>query len=286
MKICILGSTGLLGQALMKEGHARGVDVVGVARENADFNLDITKDEKLTDFILEKHFDVVINTVAIVNHKMCDEDTKLAYDVNARPSALLTQIKSDCNYKYIFISTDGYFSEDKDEKHDEKAKVYLLNEYAKTKFAGEMFTLINSNSLVIRTNIIGFRRGMQPTFLEWVINALRNKDKMTLFEDYFTSSITVAQFSVALFDLLPKNPCGILNLASSEVYSKAMFIQELARRFKFSLENTTVGTVSLLSSKRANSLGLDVSRAERILGYSLPGLSEVLTQIKKEYENV
>ena len=69
--------------------------------------------------------------------------------------------------------------------------------------------------------------------------------------------------------------------------TKKEFIESLAKTFGFSLENTNIGSVSFLAtSKRADSLGLDVSKAESLLGYRLPALSDVIAQLKKEYDNV
>ncbi len=284
-KILLLGSTGLLGQALIKEAKKRNLEIIGVAHLNADFNLDITDDEALTSLIKNQKPDVIINTCAIVNHKLCDEDSKLAYDVNAKPSAVLANLADELGFYYIFISTDGYYNGDNDLKHTVNDKISLLNEYARTKFAGECFALTNKTALVVRTNIIGFRgKENQPTFVEWVINSLKNSVEMTLFDDYFTSSITVNQFSKALFDLLPKRPSGILNLASSEVFSKEKFIKKLATALNLKLKNAKTGSVkNLTTSKRTNSLGLDVSETEKLLGYNLPDLDEVIAEIKREY---
>ncbi len=55
------------------------------------------------------------------------------------------------------ISTDHYFCGQGDLKHDESAPVTLLNEYARTKYAGEAFALTNPEACVIRTNVVGFR---------------------------------------------------------------------------------------------------------------------------------
>lgn len=286
MELCILGVTGLLGQALVKEASARNIHYTGVAHSNADVCLDITSNKDLEDFVRGHRFDVIINTCAIVNHALCDSNPQLAYTTNARPNALLADLSKELGFKLVFISTDGYFCGDKDCKHDEASEVKLLNEYARTKFAGECFTLTNPKSLVVRTNIIGFKGAEQPTFLEWVINSLKNKEKMTLFDDYYTSSITVTQFSKALFDLLPKNPTGILNLASSEVFSKAKFINCLSDVLELPLIEPKIGSVSQLVSKRADSLGLDVSKAESLLGYKLPDLEAVIKQIKEEYDEI
>ena len=286
MKYIVIGGTGLLGKALKKEISSKDDICITIARKNADYCIDVQDDLKLQALIEEQTPDVVINACAIVNHKICDENPAIAYKTNARPSAILTNLAITNNFKYVYISTDGYFHGDKNARHSETANVLLLNEYARTKYTGEQFTLTNPHALVVRTNIVGFKGTEEPTFVEWVINSLKNNKEITLFDDYYTSSISVTQFSKALCSLIKKDAYGIINLASSEVFSKKEFIEKLANEFNFSLKNTHVGSVSLLSSKRADSLGLDVSLAEKILGYNLPTLNDVILQLKKEYENV
>ena len=109
---------------------------------------------------------------------------------------------------------------------------------------------------------------------------------MTLFEDYYTSPISVKLFSKSLLDLIENEAEGLYNLASSEVSSKKQFIEKLAQVFNIELKNVTNGSVTELKSKRANSLGLDVNKAETILGYKLPNLSEVIQQLKEEYDEL
>ncbi|MBQ6516177.1 SDR family oxidoreductase [bacterium] len=286
MRYCVIGSTGLLGQALIKESKKRGLDIVGIARTDADFDIDITNDSELEQFLQKNRFDVVINTVAIVNHKICDDFPEKAYIVNARPSAILAELSKMLGFKYVYISTDGYFSGDKNKKHNENSPVEFFNEYARTKYCGERFALTNPNSLITRTNIVGFKGADVPTFFEWALNAVKNQDEMTLFDDYFTSSISVAQFSSALFDLINKNATGLYNVASSEVSSKKQFIEKMAEVFGLDLKNAKTGSVASLNSKRADSLGLDVTKAESLLGYKLPDLKEVLTKLKEEYNEL
>ncbi len=284
MGYCILGSTGLLGQALMKKCKQRNLPAVGVARSGADVSLDITQPKEVENFFNSHRFDVVINTVSIVNHQICDDNPAAAYLANSRPSAQLSYLAAKNNFKYVYISTDGYFYGDRDKKHDEQSPVILLNEYARTKFAGEKFTLSNPQSLVLRTNIVGFRKDInRPSFVEWALAALKHQEPITLFNDYFTSSLSVAQFSDALLDMIEKNAQGLYNLASREVFSKKKFIEELAIACQLSLAASTVGSVAQISPKRADSLGLDVSKAENLLGYALPTLQEVIEQLKTEF---
>ena len=160
----------------------------------------------------------------------------------------------------------------------------LVNQYARGKHAAEKFALMCPGSLVLRTNVVGFRGWSKTTFVEWVIESLASGGKMTLFEDFFTSSIDAGSFASAALDLIGKRASGLLNLASSEVSSKQRFIEELAGAFGYSLANATSGSVrSIGGARRAESCGLDVTRAEQLLGYRLPILSQVIEALRAEH---
>ncbi|MEK6558115.1 MAG: sugar nucleotide-binding protein [Candidatus Margulisiibacteriota bacterium] len=283
--ILLFGATGLLGKALLCEIKSRNIPVVGVARSDADLCMDIQEDKALVDAVHSQKFSIIINACAIVNHQLCETDPGLAYRVNARPSAILADLAQKTQAYYVFVSTDGFYHSHGGKKHSEQEDVVLLNEYARTKYCGERFTLLNSQSLVVRTNIVGFsKRSSQPTFVEWILQSIAANTPITLFEDYFTSSLTVAHFSTALCNLLGSRPSGLLNLASSQVFSKSEFIQKLIEVFQLDYANYRIGSVNELKGpKRADSLGLDVSKAHGLLGYKLPNLEEVIEQLRREY---
>lgn len=286
MKILILGSTGMLGQALTIEAHKRNYEVIGIARENADFCIDITDDQTLKKTIDVLKPNLIINTVAIVSHKICQENPALAYITNARPVAVLSEIARQKNIYLVQISTDHYYTGDYNLQHSEKSPIRLVNEYAMTKYAAEQFSLIHQKSLVVRTNIVGFRyKSDSPSFAEWVFSSLVNQQPMSLFDDFFTSSIDVTSFAKILFDMLAKEYFGLLNIANREVFSKKTFIEAIANSLGCGLENTKLGSIfDLKGGSRAESLGLDVSKAEKILGYNLPTMKEVVANLVSKYQ--
>lgn len=282
----VIGSTGLLGQSLVKELRKQNKNVKTLARKNADICLDISQEKLLQETLSQLNPSVIINTAAIVDLLFCEENPDHAYATNAAPSKYIADYCSSNNVKYIYISTDNYYKNDHDQKHCEDDPLTLKNQYAITKKQGEDYALSAQDALVIRTNIVGFRYDRErPTFVEWAINALRNKEKMMLFEDFYTSSIDVNSLSKAISILIEKDVQGILNVASSEVSSKSAFIKALAKKLSLSLENTN--EVKMLEQQqtidRNESLGLDVSKAEKILGYKLPNLSEVIDSLGNEY---
>lgn len=285
-RFLVIGSTGLLGQALMGELKAQNKTVTGVARANADISLDISDEKALHELLQSQQPDVIINTAALVDLTLCETDPDLAYKINAKPSIELTKYAAVHNVQYVYISTDHYYAGDKKTKHDETAPVTLSNQYAVTKQLGEEFTLTNENAMVVRTNIVGFRgQKERPTFVEWVIEMLKNEEHMQLFDDFYTSSIDVRNFSKNLLELIDQNVCGIINLASSQVTNKKDFILALANKLDLCTTNTE--TVSMLQLEHAidrnESLGLDVSKAEKILDHPLPNLDDVIESLAAEY---
>ncbi len=162
-----------------------------------------------------------------------------------------------------------------------------MNEYARSKYAGEAFALTYPDTLIIRTNIVGFRRQGEPTFAEWAIDALRSGEPITLFDDFYTSSIHVTGFAEIFFKLLPLKPSGILNLAARTVCSKKVFIELLAEALGLNTLATVTGTVKRLAgARRAESLGLDVTKVEELLGLELPTTRQVVSALADEYRRM
>lgn len=287
MRILLFGATGMLGQAIWKEAIRRGHTLFGAARSGAEINVDVNNPVNIISAIDEVSPDVIINAAALVNLSECEDDPGRAYLVNARPASILSRISLERKIYFIQISTDHYYANDGDNLHQETATIKLMNEYARSKYAGESFALASPYALVLRTNIVGFRRKRgAPTFVEWVIDSLKNKKQMNLFYDFYTSSIAVSQFSKILFDIIHlNNVYGVLNIASRGAHSKKDFIESLANRFGYQLENPLYCSVHEMSAiQRADSLGLDVSKAEKLLGYSFPGLDQVVEALYMESE--
>jgi dTDP-4-dehydrorhamnose reductase len=269
--VAIVGATGMLGQAMCREAGRRGYPVATVARRGADHLVDATQSTALRAALDAIQPAFVINAAAQTNLEACEQDPGAAYAINAGLVATLADYCGSNGIKLIHVSTDHFFTGDTDRLHDEQAPVRLVNEYARTKYAGEVFAATCANSLILRTNLVGFRGWTRPTFVEWAIAALRSAEPVTLFDDFFTSSLDADCFAVVTFDLLARCACGTLNVAARNAVSKAAFVTMLAQRLGLGTTHCRIGSVREMSgTRRAESLGLDVGRAEALLGYTLP----------------
>jgi dTDP-4-dehydrorhamnose reductase len=280
MRLLIFGATGMLGQALMCEAKDRGVATTGVARVAADRAADLKDAATIQASIDEAAPTDVINAAAMIDLDGCERDPAAAYMVNARAVALLAEACRARSIHFVHISTDHFFTGDGARKHDENAPVRLVNEYARSKYAGEAFALAQSDTLVIRTNVTGLRGWPgRPTFFEWAADALQRRAPLSLFDDFFTSTIDSGSLAAAILSLVERKAAGLLNVASREVANKKHFVEALAREMGISLDWATSESVAGLAVKRAESLGLDVARAETILGHPLPDVAEVAANL-------
>jgi dTDP-4-dehydrorhamnose reductase len=276
----------MLGQALVRAARTRGLAIVGAARSGTDRAVDLGDDFAIEEAIEQAAPTHVVNAAGIVGLDACERDPAAAYTVNARAVALMAEACRRRRIRLVHVSTDHFFTGDGDRKHDETAPVQLVNEYARSKYAGEAFALALPDALAIRTNVIGLRgRPGRPTFVEWVADALERRLPLSLFDDFFTSTIDADTLAAAILKLAEKDVAGLLNVSSREVAHKKRFIEALSTEMGITLDWATTGSVAALPVKRAESLGLDVTRAEAVLGYRLPVLAEVAAALIAAWRN-
>lgn len=284
-KVLVFGATGMLGGILTIELARQGFETVGVARSKSDISLDISQTYELYNVLKKIGPKIVINAAASVSLEDCERSAEFAWGINARPVAVMAHYAAESGSKLIQVSTDHYYTGDGCRKHREDESVCLVNDYARSKYAGEAFALCAQGSLVLRTNIAGFRNQGHPTFAQWLFESLEEGTPISLFDDFFTSTIDTLSFSRCVADLIRKNCHGLYNLASCDVSSKKEFAAAVAHHNGWGLERTVTSSVCTLPVPRAESLGLDVSRISHDLGYEMPTLEEVVKTLSREYRN-
>lgn len=278
MKVLVLGATGLLGTQVMSVLKARGIRSYGAARSGTDFKIDVSNRMAMYQLLCRLEVDAVINCAACVDLSACEADHDMAYRMNAAPAGVLAAWSLQTEGRFIQVSTDHYFDGDLPVKNDETSLVGLKNAYAASKFAGECMAREAPNALSVRTNICGAKKG----FGKWVLDSLLDEAPMGLFTDYFTSTMHVRDCAEGLVDLLSSGETGVINLASREVSSKYDFIHAVADQLNIRLDWADTRSAADLTPARALACGLDVSRAEAVLGRTLPTLSETVRTLVLE----
>src|SRR5437899_1834501 len=136
MKIAILGSSGRLGAALMREYRGK-FDVTGFNHAQ----LDLSDHGQLREKLGALDVDLVINTAAFTNVDLCESQREEAFRINAEAPRVLAEICRDKNAKLIHFSTDYVFDGEKREPHGESDEARPISVYRESKRAGEKLVL-------------------------------------------------------------------------------------------------------------------------------------------------
>jgi dTDP-4-dehydrorhamnose reductase len=153
-----------------------------------------------------------------------------------------------------------------------------LSTYAETKVAGEEIVALHPRHLIIRTSLNG---GRSPTgdrgFNEELVSAWRAGKAVSLFEDEFRSPIAAGETARAVWELIARGGTGIYHVAGAERLSRLQIGELLAARWaslRPQIRRASLHTYS--GARRAPDTSLNCARAQKLLSFALPGLTDWL----------
>ena len=153
-----------------------------------------------------------------------------------------------------------------------------MSVYAETKVAAEQIVLANPLHIVIRTSLNG---GTSPSgdrgFNEQLRNAWKSGQTLRLFTDEFRCPIHTEVTARAAWELLQKNQPGLYHVAGSQRLSRWDIGQLLAPRWP-GLNPKMVATSfkEYEGAPRAPDTSLNCAKAQNLLSFRIPGLTEWL----------
>jgi dTDP-4-dehydrorhamnose reductase len=225
--------------------------------------------------------DIVIHTAGLTNVELCEADPLLAHSVNVVLSDFVSKACAELGIDFVHISTDHLFSGET-AMSDETEIVSPLNVYGLTKAkAEEIVRLNNQYALIIRTNFYCWGTSYRQSFSDMVINSLRNKANIKLFDDVFYTPILGEYLIKFVHALLEKKQKGILNIVSSERISKYEFGILLAEAFHLDTGFISRAKISdnLKLVKRPADMSLSNKKLEEIICSEIPSLKMQLSRL-------
>jgi dTDP-4-dehydrorhamnose reductase len=292
MKIGITGASGMLGTALVRRlsksnkvfATSRSVGVEGKGIEWDCF--DLTDIPLLNKWLNKVKPDVVVHCAAIVNVDLCEENVDLATKLHVETTKTMADYLDSNNAKLIYISTDSVFDGEKQGAYSEADLVNPLNVYAKTKLMGEEAAQSMNNSLILRTNIIGWTLESRASFAEWMLKSLIDKTPLNLFHDVYFSPLHVDDLSSIIGRIIDRPVFGLYHCTSSDSISKYDFGKRMAEIFQLSdLNINRVGADSMkFKANRPKNMALNVKKIGLVLECNLPSAIDVIKLMKYQYD--
>ncbi|EZH72274.1 dTDP-4-dehydrorhamnose reductase [Aquimarina atlantica] len=174
--ILITGSSGQLGQCIEKiKKNYPGLQLHFASSEI----LDITKNEEVQHFFKNKSFNFVVNCAAYTNVEQAEKEPEKAFLVNATGVLNLAQVCKEYNITLIHISTDYVFDGTKKTPYVEEDDPNPINEYGKSKLAGEQYIKeILEKYFIIRTSWLYSEFG--HNFFKTIMKKSKTEQELTI----------------------------------------------------------------------------------------------------------
>ena len=235
--VIITGGSGLLALnwAFFKKNdtqitlllHKRKVSIGGV---NSIF-INLESEIAMYEFLSKKQQCIVIHCAAITNVDYCEKNSNAAFETNVLISKKLAKVCYKLDIKFVHISSDHLFS-GLNLFSTEQSEISPLNVYGASKAKAEEVVLKNNpESLIIRTNFFGWGTSYRASFSDFLIIALRENKKISLFTDIFYTPIYAKNLIKFVHMLINSNYKGVFNIVGSERVSKYEFGKMIFNNF-------------------------------------------------------
>ncbi|MBM3399819.1 MAG: SDR family oxidoreductase [Bacteroidetes bacterium] len=279
--VIITGSNGLLGQKLTDlylkhpekafvatgKGPNRHPVKTGYVYEEADIT-----DHASVRVLMEKYRPAsVINTAAMTNVDACESDKVGCDAMNIHAVENLALLSAELGFRLIHLSTDFIF----DGTHpmyteDEQPKP--LSYYGKSKWEGEKrVTQYAKNWAILRTVLVyGVVSDMsRSNIVLWAYNTLKNGTAAKVVNDQYRTPTLAEDLAMGCFLAEQKQAQGIYNIAGSDYFGIHELMERVAQYFGFQLDAISLVSSTTLNqpAKRPPTTGLDISKAQKELGY-------------------
>lgn len=288
-KLIITGSSGMLGKDLInhfaqsKSFEIFGFDLYPGKDKNAkEYIFDITDLELLKKNVAEINPHYIIHAAAIVNLNVCDKEPELANKLHIDVSRELAKYK----VKTIYISTDSVFN-GMAGNYKENDIPDPLNNYARTKFLGELAIQANNlNHIIIRTNIFGFNIPLKNSLAEWAIKSFEENKEVNGFDDVYFNAIYTKQLAIIIEKLIDYDFKGMINIGSSTSLSKYDFLCHLAESIGYSKEKIIRSSIynNEFKTIRPTNTTLNLDFAKKHV--PLPTMKDGIQELAKDYKRL
>jgi len=236
-RIAILGGRGMLGTELAKICRQEGFDVT--VFDLPEF--DITNSQQLKEAL--GNTETIVNCAAYTNVDGAESEAELAYQVNAEAVGRLGAFVKEANAWLLHISTDFVFDGRSDRPYVETDPPNPINEYGKTKLAGEqLLTQSSCRHCIIRVQWTYGSTG--NNFISKLIQRAKTDKALKVVDDQIGSPTATTEVAKVICELLRIKPTGVFHFASAGYVSR----YEMA---KFMFDNLSID-VTLLPCKTSD----------------------------------
>ena len=193
MKVLVLGTSGQVGDALMRASWLAGTTLAGLARPA----LDMADPASIDRAMAENAPDLVVNATAYTAVDKAESDRDAAFAVNRDGPARLAALCAARGVPLIHISTDYVFDGTKPAPYAENDPVDPVNVYGASKEAGEAAVRAAlPRHVILRTSWVYAAHG--ANFVKTMLRLGRERPELGVVADQTGAPTAAADIAAAI----------------------------------------------------------------------------------------
>lgn len=270
LNILVLGSTGMAGHVITTYFIEQNIHNITNLAHRKKLNkdtviFDVTNLAKFDNYLNERHFDIIINCIGVLNQN-ADEEKAVAVLLNSYLPHFLENKYKNSNTKIIHLSTDCVFSGNLGQYREDSFKDGNTF-YDRTKAIGEIYS---GRNLTFRTSIIGPDHNLDGIGLfNWFMNSKRQVDG---YSKVIWTGITTIELARCIDKAIEKDLTGLYHLVPKESIDK----YTLLSLFKETFNRHDI----IINKSEKKSLDKSLINTRTDFDYNIPTYNEMIKDMK------
>lgn len=278
MKVIILGGTGLLGQALMREW--RGDEVVGLGAGNVD----IRNADKVREIVEQARPDWIVLAAAYTDVDGCESNQDLAFAVNRDGAGHVARAAKHAGAKLLFLSSDYVFDGIKNSPYEIEDVRNPQSVYGRTKAEAEIQLLeVLPCCCIVRTAWL-FGIGGR-CFPDTILKLAARRPALDVVNDQRGCPTYSADLARAIIQLCRSEAIGIVHVTNSGDCSWFEFAREIVKRAGFPTEVRPISTHQLVRPAPRPAYSVLSGKSLQAHGIAMPAWQDALARYLQELKD-
>lgn len=281
MKILVTGVKGQLGYDVCRELTSRGIENLGVDKD--DF--DITDEIAVRDYILAYKPDAVVHCSAYTAVDRAEDEEDLCYKVNVDGVVNIAKVCKQLDIKLMYISTDYVFEGTGIKPYEVNDRTNPVSVYGRTKLQGEVVSkkLIDKLFIVRISWVFGINGN---NFLKTMLRLGKERCEVSVVSDQIGSPTYTKDLAVLLCDMIVTDKYGTYHGTNEGFCSWAELAEEVFKVAKLDVKVNYIATEDYPTkakrplNSRLSKDDLDRAGFKRLPDWKL-AVSDYVTQINK-----
>lgn len=265
MKVAVIGAKGMLGRELCR--------ILGKDHDILAWDIDeidITRRSETLEALGAERPDLIVNSAVFVDLEGCEADPDRAWLINAVGAQNLALATQRLNSVLVYISTDYIFDGLSKTDYDEVSQPNPLNQYGRSKLAGERLSLqLCPRTYVVRT---AWLFGHAPNnYVARVLKAADRDGIVPMPVDQLESPTYTGHLATAIGHLIDTGAFGIYNVTGLGACTRAEFARYvLAQTGRTEAVEEVEPVAVRRTARRPARAVLDCRLFQLVTGHKLP----------------